>query len=418
MAGMRPVCFILQTPHFLGVAIATLLFPPLLSQGTGAAAARPPWTSPNKYRIPLKVDPRGRTRSNLPASVDIDFQGALTERGCSGNFDESTIEVIAYTREGKPQVFDPTRRGYERYLLPWRLQKYFGMTKVTLSFVMPTSTLTDYAVYFDTLESGLGKPRRHHGLVGDGDRFHEEFKRREINASHFDHFCDFDGDGDLDLFKGGVEPFVYCYENMGGSRLVNRGRLTSGGRLFTLPKSDSNRSWVTVAFHDWDGDGDQDFFPSFMDGPDRGKIVLYKNTTRENGGRLSFTRVGPLRTITGVPLAGGTQAGGWFPSIAFVPDWDGDRDGRTDVLVGSNNHCYLYRNLGLDEKELPRLADAVPVQADGTDLVLVNPRFDCADIDGDGDLDLFAGTQPGPVYWFRNTGTRTRPEFDAGTVIA
>jgi hypothetical protein len=418
MVGMRPVFFPFQSPQLLGVAVVTLLCPPLLSQGTEAAAAHLSWTRPHEYRFRLSVDPREKRRSNSPASADIDLQSALTERSCSGNFDESTIEVIAYTREGKPQVFDPTRRGYERYLLPWRIQKYFGVTKVKLSFVMPTSMLTDYAVYFDTVESGLGRPSRYHGLVGDGDRYREGHKRREINASHFDQFCDFDGDGDLDLFKGGVEPFVYCYENVGGNRLEDRGRLTSGGRLFTLPKSAANRSWVTVAFHDWDGDGDQDFFPSFMDGPDRGKIVFYRNTTREDGGRLSFARVGPLQTITGVPLAGGAQAGGWFPSITFVPDWDGDRDGRTDVLVGSNNRCYLYRNLGPDDQAFPRLADAVPVQAGDTDLVLSNPRFDCADIDGDGDLDLFAGTQPGPVYWFKNTGTRTQPKFNKGTVIA
>ncbi|HEY2953020.1 MAG TPA: VCBS repeat-containing protein, partial [Verrucomicrobiae bacterium] len=39
-------------------------------------------------------------------------------------------------------------------------------------------------------------------------------------------------------------------------------------------------------------------------------------------------------------------------------------------------------------------------------------------IDGDGDLDLFASTQPGPVYWFKNIGTRRSPEFAPGQVIA
>src|SRR5207342_2217828 len=66
----------------------------------------------------------------------------------------------------------------------------------------------------------------------------------------------------------------------------------------------------------------------------------------------------------------------------------------------------------------PRFAEAVAVQAGGSDIVLVNPRFDCADIDGDGDLDLFAGTQPGPVYWFKNIGAQTVPEFAVGKVIA
>ncbi len=226
---------------------------------------------------------------------------------------------------------------------------------------------------------------------------------------------DLDGDGDLDLFKGGVEPYVYCYENVGGNKLVDRGRLSSGGSLLTLPASDDRRSWMTVAFGDWDGDGQLDLLPSFNDGPDRGAIVFYRNTTREHHGQLTFDRVGPLKTESGALVAGSAQAGGWFPSILVV-DWDGD--GRSDAIVGSNGHCYWYRNLGADRAGLPRLADAEAVKADGQEIVLVNPRFDCADIDGDGDLDLFAGTQPGPIHMFRNVGSREKPTFAKGTVVA
>lgn len=149
-----------------------------------------------------------------------------------------------------------------------------------------------------------------------------------------------------------------------------------------------------------------------------GKIVFYRNTTTENGGKLTFTRVGPLTTTSGTFVAGGTQAGGWFPTITFVRDWDGDNDGRTDILIGSNNHCYLYRNLGSDGSGGWQLADAVAVRANGADIVLTNPRFDCADIDNDGDYDLFGGCQEGTIYMFPNTGTRTAPVFAAGVVVA
>ena len=419
----------------LALAAGIVLTGAGLTAGADSRAPALPWHSPHRFRILLKVDPQGRTRSNSPASVDIDFQKALAEQGIRTPFDKNTVEVVAYDGKGDrhllPQRPATSLRlvpGFAQKvpvtfsgLLPWRIDEYFGITQVTLHFVMPDHTWTRYAVYFDTADSGLGKPRRYPGLVGDGDRFCEDFSRRPINASHFDQFCDFDGDGDLDLFKGGVEPYVYCYENVGANRMVYRGRLTSGGSLFTLPKNPrTNRSWVTVAFYDWDGDGQQDFFPSFGDGPDAGKIVFYRNTTRQHNGVLTFTRAGPLRTVSGVPVAGGPQAGGWFPSIAFVKDWDGDGDGdgRTDILVGSNHHCYLYRNLGGETDGLPRLANAVPVQAGGKDIVLANPRFECADIDGDGLVNLLAGTQPGPVYWFKNVGTRTRPLFDRGTVVA
>ena len=383
----------------------------------GAAEAVPQWTSPCHYRVLVTVNPRGVARKNSPATVDIDPQLTLDLLGAGGAFDPDTVEVVAYDVSGAPKVFDPTRSGYEKYLLPSRVERYYPISKVTIHFVMPDHTYTTYAVYFDTIQSGLGRPDRYPGLVGDGDFFREGYKRREINACHFDHFVDFDGDGDLDLFKAGVEPWVYCYENVGGNHMVDRGRLTSGGSLFTLPKSADNRSWMSVAFYDWDGDGDLDFFPSFSDGPDAGKIVYYRNTTVP-GGLLTFTRVGPLQTVTGTSIPGGASAGGIFPSITFVGDWDGDGHAGSDILVGSNNKCWLYRSQGRDANGDPRLSDCVAVQAGGTDIVLSNPRYDVADIDNDGDLDLFGGCQPGPIYWYRNIGTRTSPVFAVGVVVA
>src|SRR3990172_5309646 len=329
-----------------------------LTTGRTAFGHELPWVCPKKCRIILDVDSRGLARSNSPAGVEVDFNRALSENGAAGGFDEHTIEIVGYDSSGLPQVFDETRKGYERYLTPWRLDKYYGIDKVTLHFVIPDRTCIQFAVYFDTIESGLGRPGRYPGLVGDGDFFREDYKKREIGAHHFDCFADMDADGDLDLFKGGVEPFIYCYENVGGNRFVDRGRLTSGGRLFTLPKNDhNNRSWVVPHFYDWDGDGDLDLFPSFMDGPYAGKVVWFENGTKP-GGQPTFVDRGYLKTVSGAPVAGGEQAGGWFPSVVFVEDSDGDRDGLTDIILGFNNHCYLYRNLGRDESGGWRLADA------------------------------------------------------------
>ncbi|MDP6722956.1 MAG: FG-GAP-like repeat-containing protein [Pirellulaceae bacterium] len=386
----------------------------------GLAAERP-WRSLNSYRLLLKVDSRGVSRSNSPAAVDVDFVRALSDQGISGTFDEHTIEVIAYDRWGVPKTFDASRAGYERYLLPWRLEKYYGIDKVALKFVLLDETCTDMAVYFDTIESGVGSPQRYRGLVGDGDFFRQEYGRRSLGANHFDTFCDFDGDGDLDLFTGGVEPFIYCYENTGENRLVYRGRLTSAGKLLSLPKNDgNNRSWVLPHFHDWDGDGDQDFFPSFMDGPYFSKVAFFENTTPPDG-QLTFVDRGVLKTASGAAVAGPAKAGVWFPSLVFVKDFDGDRDGRTDVLLSYNNRCYLHRNLGPDGSGGWRLDEAIAIKAGGEEIGLFNPCFEVADIDEDGDWDLFGAAQSGQVYLYQNVDTtksRKKPIFAKGTVIA
>jgi hypothetical protein len=388
------------------------------------------WLSPDKHRLLIQVDPLGLRRSNSPVSLEVDFAQLLRDAGVAGELDERTIEVMAHDSLGAPAAFDPSRDGYEKYLLPWRLDRCYGTTRGRLNFVMPDEKHTRFAVYLDTIDftrgdRARGDPRRYPGLVGDGDFFREVWQKRETAACHFDAFCDLDGDGDLDLFRGGVEPSIHCLENVGENHLVDRGRLSSGGQVLTLPHNEKNhRSWVVPHFHDLDRDGDQDFFPSFTDGPHAHRIVWYENTTPA-GGPLTFVDRGPLETASGTPIAGGQEAGGWFPSVVFVEDFDGegggDRDGRTDLLVGTNNRCYLYRNLGLDGRGGWRWAAAVAIQAGGEDIVLFNPCFALADVDADGDRDLFAAPQAGQILFYENVDAsvpRGRPSFAKGVVVA
>jgi len=369
----------------------------------------------------LAIDHCGVDRSNAPASVEIDFSALLAAGDVSGRSSEYTIELIAYDRAGVPKTYDDSRKGYERYLLPWRIEKFYGINKATLRFVAPDETSTTVAVYFDTLESRHGEPRRYRGLVGDGDFFRQPYRRREIGACHFDCLGDLDGDGDLDLLRGGVQPYLYVWENTPGNRFVERGRLTSGGHVLKLPHNPHNgRSWVVPHLIDWDRDGDLDLLPSFMDGPYADKIVFYENVTGD-GGSLRFVDRGPLRTVSDTPLAGGDQAGGWFPSIVAVEDFDGGGDGRVDLLLGNNNHCYLYRNLGPDGHGGWRLDDAVLIEAGGKPIELFNPCFEVADVDADGDVDLLAAPQSGQIYLYENvdeTTPRTKPTFASGRVIA
>ena len=388
---------------------AALSGSPAGADSPGRSAPLPPAA---RARIVLGIDAGSARRSRSPAAVELDLGEILRLTGGGSEIDGGSLAVFAAR---------PTRAGESppssRAPLPHRLERLHGSSQALLHFVLPDGETREVVVEIVATSPDASGPPRFAGMIGDGDLFRESWGRREIAASHFDHFVDFDGDGDLDLFQGGVEPYIRSFENTGGNRLVDRGRLASRGRLLELPSSDARRSWLTVAFHDGDGDGDQDLFPSFNDGPDRGRILVYRNVT-EKSGELVFERVGHLETASGVPLAGGAQAGGWFPSIAFARDWDRDGDVSLDALVGSANRCWLYRGLETGPGGAPRFAEPVPVQAGGRDIELVNPRFDCADVDADGDLDLLAATQPGAVMLFRNGGGRAAPRLDPGIAVA
>ena len=134
MTGAERACLSRRSTLYSVVALVAIIVSVISVAFSAPAAAAPAWTSPNHYRVLLTANPGGVARKNSPAKVDLYFQDILTSQGSTGTFDENTIEVIAYNASGQPVVFDATRAGYEQYLLPWRIQKYYLINKVTLSF--------------------------------------------------------------------------------------------------------------------------------------------------------------------------------------------------------------------------------------------------------------------------------------------
>lgn len=223
--------------------------------------------------------------------------------------------------------------------------------------------------------------------------------------------------------------------------------------------------WAWPLPVDYDRDGDLDLVVSCPDKPHNG-TYLFENTTGKvkfpvfkAGRRISkgLTNVSPsypegkLRV-----LSPGTEHPDFFhsgleqgvklplpanlhPNKVRANQWkyvDYDGDGKLDLTVGVGDwteygwddaydrngnwtrgplHGYVYwlRNTGTTAE--PRYAEPQKVTAGGRPVdVFGMPSQNFADWDGDGDLDLLCGEFLDGFTYFRNVGTRTRPEYAPG----
>lgn len=277
-------------------------------------------------------------------------------------------------------------------------------------------------------------------------------------------FCDFDNDGDLDLYVAGMPGAgkdgqawapATLFRNDGGGTFTN----VAAGNGACAPSEFAARS---AAAFDFDGDGLLDL----LVGDDPFAAYRGRKSSRifRNKGGLLFEDVSQAVGLpAGIPglgvAAGDVNDDGWpdlfiacrdggnrlflndrgkfreAPSSPKTFDWgpmkgdntpcgicfgDVDRDGRLDIVVG---HHYstpwreptpvrLYLNRGEAFEDVTAAAGLVP-------LTMKGPHVELQDFDNDGWLDLyisivkFAGGKPHPVI-FRNLGVQDgKPRFRA-----
>ncbi|MBC8447193.1 MAG: VCBS repeat-containing protein [Chloroflexi bacterium] len=184
---------------------------------------------------------------------------------------------------------------------------------------------------------------------------------------------DYDGDGDLDLAAGNAcDTDPVCYPN----RLYrNDGGVLTAGAVWNSSEADFT---ISVAWGDYDGDGDPDL--AVGNGCDSDDDCYPNRLYRNDGGTLA-------------PIAIWDSAETDFTTSVAWGDVDGDGD--LDLAVG--NYRYqpnrLYRN---DEGTLSTSEVWSSLEEDYSESVA------WGDVDGDGDLDLAVGNVYGYNRLYRN----------------
>ena len=226
--------------------------------------------------------------------------------------------------------------------------------------------------------------------------------RRTLHGANTMAFVDFDGDGDLDLFWGDFfEPGLLLIENRGSCRTPS---LRSEPIPFPPNDPVKTSGYNAPSFGDLDGDGDLDLLVGVLGGafnPNNTTIdnLLYLNRT---GARRLELRT--RRFLTQVDV--GSES---FPAFADI-----DGDGDLDLFLGNKiepgdtraGRLFFFENIG--DATQPRLQLRGPIEQ-FVGAYHYAPAF--GDLDDDGDLDILMGTWGDELQLVRNEGSAAEPSW-------
>lgn len=211
-------------------------------------------------------------------------------------------------------------------------------------------------------------------------------------------FADIDGDGDYDLFEGKYGGFIQFFENTGTSMSPVFGPVQQNPFGIITPNDVYYISFPALA--DLDNDGDLDLLIGGVYGGqmEYADFKYYENTGTADAPAFAAPLISPFGLTQGTTFA--------IPEFADI-----DHDGDYDLFTGEYYGILRFReNTGTATE--PDFATPVTNPFGLTSAYnFGSPAF--ADIDHDGDLDLFVGEYYGNMLFFENTGTPASPAFAA-----
>jgi len=203
-------------------------------------------------------------------------------------------------------------------------------------------------------------------------------------------FADMDNDGDLDFFSNNYQDGVIYFENIGDATNPNYGPVQES--VFGLPTT----GLIISTVGDLDGDGDNDF--------------LYSGVYNYYGEGLSYmTNVGTADFPLFTPAL--TEVNPFnisfdIPAGLFIPELvDLDQDGDLDLMVAvyyDEIELNYFENIGT-----PTAPNFAAAQINPFGLNIPEIEFlSFGDIDADGDIDMLSGFY-GEIKFYENTGDGT-----------
>lgn len=198
----------------------------------------------------------------------------------------------------------------------------------------------------------------------------------------FPRLTDIDQDGDLDLFTIEEDAEAHFYKNVGDAQNPQFEKIDA------LPEGfDESEMTSLPDFADIDGDGAEDFISQNETG---GLTVKYNSTKKDV---FSFKKE---KTIELEAQAIDSM----YLCMQYV---DFDNDGDLDMFYSDGYNFFFSENKGSAKKM--KLSPLVNGKEMGLQPAYMITNFRMADIDNDGDYDLFYSVyEYGEIYFYENTG--------------
>lgn len=213
-------------------------------------------------------------------------------------------------------------------------------------------------------------------------------------------FHDVDNDGDEDLFWGDFfEPGLLLIPNTGSCKAPD-----FRNEPLSFPPSDPlvTSGYNAPGFADIDGDSDADLFVGVLGGAFNPNHTAAENFYFLEADGQQFT-LRSKQFLTSIDVGAET-----IPAFADL-DGDGDQDLLLSNKIAHDDfgtgRIFHYENQGASDAPSFQLLGALDLAG----AYQYAPAL--ADMDADGDLDMFVGTWNQGVFYYRNTGDATAPVF-------